>query len=85
MLVKRSIRKRVIGKQITQTNYQKKKKKKLSQHLWIVLRAQILLKTLLFPHYNKNVRFSLYIIDLYYNYAWYIISLLGNISKLQRI
>ena len=26
MLVKRSIRKRVIGKQITQTNYQKKKK-----------------------------------------------------------
>ena len=84
MLVKRSIRKRVIGKQITQTNYQKKKKK-LSQHLWIVLRAQILLKTLLFPHYNKNVRFSLYIIDLYYNYAWYIISLLGNISKLQRI
>lgn len=83
MLVKRSIRKRVIGKQITQTNYQKKKK--MSQHLWIVLRAQILLKTLLFPHYNKNVRFSLYIIDLYYNYAWYIISLLGNISKLQRI
>ena len=29
MLVKRSIRKRVIGKQITQTNYQKKKKKKI--------------------------------------------------------
>ena len=27
MLVKRSIRKRVIGKQITQTNYQNKKKK----------------------------------------------------------